>query len=90
MNPLLARLHPYPFERLRQLTAGITPNPALSSISLGIGEPRHAAPALIAEAINASMKSLAAYPATAHGPFAGEDDIAVVAGGADNDGLYQA
>jgi hypothetical protein len=28
MNPLLARLHPYPFERWRELTADITPNPA--------------------------------------------------------------
>lgn len=67
-NPRLDRLHPYPFERLRELTAGITPNPALAPISLGIGEPRHAAPALIAEAIAASMKSLAAYPATAGTP----------------------
>ena len=60
VNPRLDRLHPYPFERLRELTAGITPNPDLAPISLGIGEPRHAAPALIAEAINGSMKSLAA------------------------------
>ena len=28
MNPLLSRLQPYPFERLRQLFAGVTPNPA--------------------------------------------------------------
>ena len=28
VNPRLDRLHPYPFERLRALTAGITPNPA--------------------------------------------------------------
>ncbi|MFG6466853.1 succinyldiaminopimelate transaminase [Roseateles sp. BYS87W] len=67
-NPRLDRLHPYPFERLRQLTAGITPNPALPAISLGIGEPRHPAPALIGEAIQASMASLAAYPATAGTP----------------------
>jgi N-succinyldiaminopimelate aminotransferase len=44
MNPLLARLQPYPFERLRQLHANVTPNPALRPISLGIGEPRHATP----------------------------------------------
>ena len=42
MNPLLAKLQPYPFERLRQLFAGVTPDPAHSPISLGIGEPRHA------------------------------------------------
>ena len=40
MNPLLARLHPYPFERLRALTADIVPSPAHRAISLGIGEPR--------------------------------------------------
>ena len=47
MNPLLARLHPYPFERLRELTRDIRPNPALRPISLGIGEPKHPTPALV-------------------------------------------
>ena len=42
MNPLLSRLHPYPFERLRALTKDIVPNPAFKPIGLGIGEPRHA------------------------------------------------
>jgi N-succinyldiaminopimelate aminotransferase len=65
---LLDRLQPYPFERLRELTAGITPNPALAPISLGIGEPRHAAPALIEEAIKGAMKGLSGYPATAGTP----------------------
>ena len=50
MNPLLARLNPYPFERLRELTRGITPNPALRPISLGIGEPKHPTPALVTDA----------------------------------------
>ncbi|PTT80193.1 succinyldiaminopimelate transaminase, partial [Pelomonas sp. HMWF004] len=68
MNPLLERLQPYPFERLKALTAGITPNPALAPISLGIGEPRHAAPALIEEAIKGAMKGLSGYPATAGTP----------------------
>ncbi|MEY4428463.1 MAG: succinyldiaminopimelate aminotransferase, partial [Pseudomonadota bacterium] len=45
MNPLLSTLQPYPFERLRGLTKGVTPNPALRAISLGIGEPKHATPA---------------------------------------------
>ena len=69
MNPLLSHLQPYPFERLRQLFSGITPNPALKPISLGIGEPRHATPALIKDAlvsaIMATPSGLAAYPATA-------------------------
>ena len=47
MNPLLSRLQPYPFERLRQLFAGVTPNPAYTHISLGMGEPKHATPAFI-------------------------------------------
>ena len=41
MNPLLSHLQPYPFERLRQLFAGVTPPAAYSPISLGMGEPRH-------------------------------------------------
>ena len=64
MNPLLARLHPYPFERLRTLMADIVPSPAHRAISLGIGEPRHATPALIEEALLASLKGLSNYPAT--------------------------
>ncbi|QPF73806.1 succinyldiaminopimelate transaminase [Roseateles sp. DAIF2] len=68
MNPLLDKLHPYPFERLRALTKDITPNPAYRPISLGIGEPKHPAPRLVEDALVGSLKSLAAYPATAGEP----------------------
>ncbi len=68
MNPLLQRLHPYPFERLRELTQGIQPAPGLKPISLGIGEPRHATPALIEEALVAALPGLSSYPATAGEP----------------------
>ena len=68
MNPLLQRLHPYPFERLRELTRGLTPNPALRPINLGIGEPRHPAPALVEQAINGAMAGLSVYPPTAGSP----------------------
>jgi N-succinyldiaminopimelate aminotransferase len=68
MNPLLARLHPYPFERLRQLTADITPSREHRAISLGIGEPRHPTPALIEQAICRSLGGLSSYPATAGDP----------------------
>ena len=64
MNPLLSRLQPYPFERLRQLHASVTPNPAYPPISLGIGEPRHATPQLIKDALGASLGGLASYPGT--------------------------
>ncbi len=64
MNPLLARLHPYPFERLRALMADVTPSPAHKAISLGIGEPRHATPSLIEHALVDGLKGLSNYPAT--------------------------
>ena len=72
MNPLLSRLQPYPFERLRQLFAGVTPNPALRPISLGIGEPKHPTPDFIKQALTAALfdptSDLAAYPPTAGTP----------------------
>jgi len=69
MNPLLHKLQPYPFERLRQLFAGITPNPAYRPISLGIGEPKHATPDFIKHALTAALDTgLAGYPATGGEP----------------------
>ena len=68
MNPLLSRLQPYPFERLRELTRDVLPNPALRPISLGIGEPKHPTPPFIREALAAALDGLASYPATAGEP----------------------
>ena len=68
MNPLLSRLQPYPFERLRELTRGVTPNPQYRAISLGIGEPKHPTPAFVREALSAALDGLASYPATAGEP----------------------
>jgi N-succinyldiaminopimelate aminotransferase len=67
MNVHLPLLHAYPFERLRQLFSGVTPNAHYSPISLGIGEPRHATPQLIKNAYCKAIEGtgLAAYPATA-------------------------
>ena len=65
MNPLLARLQPYPFEKLRALAAGVAPNPALAAINLSIGEPKHPTPELIRAALAGALDGLAAYPATA-------------------------
>jgi len=65
MNPRLQALQPYPFEKLRALFAGVTPNPALAPISLGIGEPRHPTPDLIKLALTENLAKLAAYPPTA-------------------------
>ncbi len=72
MNPNLNSLQAYPFERLRQLFATVAPNPDYAPISLGIGEPRHATPALIkrayCDAIMDPQGGLSVYPATAGVP----------------------
>src|SRR5262245_44216189 len=68
MNHLLASLQPYPFERLKQLFASVTPNPAYPHISLGIGEPRHATPRLVLDALAGATRELAMYPPTAGSP----------------------
>ncbi len=62
MNPRLGQLLPYPFEKLRVLLSGVTPPPALRAINLSIGEPRHATPALVKDAITANLGGLARYP----------------------------
>src|SRR5262249_37431675 len=67
MNPRLALLQPYPFEKLRKLFEGVTPPAGLAPISLGIGEPRHPTPALVKSALTDSLSKLAVYPATAGG-----------------------
>lgn len=68
VNPRLALLQPYPFERLRQIVRDITPNPDLKPISLGIGEPRHPAPELVETALKNAMLGLSVYPPTVGDP----------------------
>jgi len=65
MNPLLDRLHPYPFERLRELTRDVVPSAAHAAISLGMGEPKHPTPGFIKSALSDALGGLASYPATA-------------------------
>ena len=70
MNPQLERLAPYPFERLNALKAGVRPPPGLTHLPLQIGEPRHAPPAFVLEALRAKSAladALASYPATRGG-----------------------
>lgn len=64
MNPNLNLLQPYPFQRLRDLFNGITPNPALKAINLSIGEPKHETPQLIKNALSDNLNGLANYPTT--------------------------
>jgi N-succinyldiaminopimelate aminotransferase len=65
VNPFLDKLQPYPFEKLRQLFSGLTPNPTYQPISLGIGEPKHPTPAFIQKALADNLGGLANYPTTA-------------------------
>ena len=64
VNPHLEQLHPYPFEKLRQLFGGVTPNADFSPISLGIGEPKHPTPAFIQRALTHHIAGLSSYPST--------------------------
>lgn len=64
MNGDLAKLQPYPFERLNALKAGTTPPAALEHIALSIGEPKHPTPQLITEAVLEHLHQLAGYPTT--------------------------
>jgi len=65
MNAHLSKLQPYPFQRLRELFSGITPNPEYKAVNLSIGEPKHDTPALIKETLVNNLGGLASYPTTA-------------------------
>ena len=65
MNPLLGRLQPYPFEKLRRLLDGATGNKNLKPINLQIGEPKHPTPELVTTALVRALDGLSVYPLTA-------------------------
>jgi N-succinyldiaminopimelate aminotransferase len=65
MNPELAKLHPYPFEKLAQLKQGCHPPEDLPHIALSIGEPKHPTPGFITEAVITHLHGLSSYPTTA-------------------------
>ncbi|MHB0925645.1 MAG: succinyldiaminopimelate transaminase [Gallionellaceae bacterium] len=65
MNPDLNRLQPYPFQKLAALFREVTPNQDYRAISLSIGEPKHATPQFIRDALTANLDGLANYPTTA-------------------------
>ncbi|WP_027157049.1 succinyldiaminopimelate transaminase [Methylobacter luteus] len=64
MTPYLKSLHPYPFEKLAQLKRGIVPPDNKEHIALSIGEPAHATPHLIQEALLTHLHGLSKYPTT--------------------------
>jgi N-succinyldiaminopimelate aminotransferase len=65
LNPRLAQLQAYPFDKLRALLAGVTPNPALRPIDLSIGEPKHPTPGLVTDALAGALEGLSVYPRAA-------------------------
>jgi N-succinyldiaminopimelate aminotransferase len=64
MNPRLGLLQPYPFEKLRELLAGVAPPAGMKPIAMQIGEPQHPTPALITDKLSQSLAGLARYPLT--------------------------
>jgi N-succinyldiaminopimelate aminotransferase len=65
VNPNLAKLQPYPFERLRGLLADVVPPAGLAHVNLSIGEPKHPTPEFIKRALVENLGGLASYPLTA-------------------------
>jgi N-succinyldiaminopimelate aminotransferase len=75
VNPRLDLLQPYPFDKLRALVKGVTPDPSKRPISLSLGEPRHPTPRLVLDALVASAGAFSNYPTTI-GPPALREAIA--------------
>ena len=64
LNPDLQRLKPYPFEQLSTLLSGIQPPAGVTPIPLSIGEPQHAPPQFVLDALTEHMGLIAKYPTT--------------------------
>ncbi|MFK7830825.1 MAG: succinyldiaminopimelate transaminase [Congregibacter sp.] len=64
MNPNLALLQAYPFERMRDLLEGIAPPQQLSTLKLTIGEPQHAPPDIVIQCLREQLELLSRYPST--------------------------
>jgi len=64
MNPNIANLHSYPFEKWASLKADIQENRNYEAIALSIGEPKHAAPQFVLDELTAKLNTIASYPLT--------------------------
>lgn len=64
MNPYFKDLQPYPFEKLKDLKAGITPNLDLDPIMLSVGEPKHPAPDFVKQTLCNAIDVIGNYPST--------------------------
>ena len=63
-QPRLEQLGAYPFERLKRLFEGCTPNPDLTHIDAGAGEPRLPLPDFVADTLNKHLGGFSKYPST--------------------------
>ena len=73
MNPRLDALHAYPFEKLDAVKATLTMRTNAAHVALSLGEPKHAAPAFVIEALADPARiarSLGTYP-----PTRGSEDL---------------
>lgn len=68
MNPAIDQLKAYPFARLAKLLQNETLPSAGEMIDLSIGEPKHAPPAVVMEALAANLDRVSTYPPTAGYP----------------------
>src|SRR6185312_14171096 len=64
MNPLLTRLHAYPFERLANLLSGAQPPSGLTPIRMSVGEPQHEPPQNVLATLRDNLHRLGTYPTT--------------------------
>lgn len=64
MNPNLAKLQPYPFEKLNKLKAEANISCDLPHIALSIGEPKHESPKFVMDVMANNLDKLANYPTT--------------------------
>ena len=62
INSQLGSLKNYPFARLRTLLDGIDPPSGVEPLAMSVGEPQHAAPSLIDEALAANGDQWNRYP----------------------------
>lgn len=65
MNPDLALLQAYPFEKLRALFEGVAAPTNIKPIALSIGEPKHAAPQFVLDTLIENLNTIGQYPSTA-------------------------
>ena len=62
LNDRLMRLMDYPFARLAELVAALKTPDGVTPLALSVGEPQHAAPAMVDEVLHANRDSWNRYP----------------------------